>query len=78
MPEPTAESTLLNHHPGLREKVAMMADFIAWRQELPVVEVDGETFYVVGGDQLKDHDQIIVAWTNQFRPTLLSKRENHE
>ena len=68
MDEVTSETALLNRHPGLRERVAALPDFRDWRDSLPVVEVDNETFYVVGGDQLKDHDQIIVAWVNQFRP----------
>jgi hypothetical protein len=70
MTELTPETALLNRHPGLREQVATLPEFVAWRRGLPVVEVDGETFYVVGGDQLKDHDQVIVAWSNQFRPDL--------
>ena len=70
----TPETSLLDKHPGTRELVEAMPDFIAWRAALPVVEVDDETFHVVGGDQLKDHDQTIVAWVNQFRPKLL-KRE---
>jgi len=70
MTELTPETTLLNRYPGLREYVAALPEFVAWRRGLRVVEVDGETFYVVGGDQLKDNDQVIVAWSNQFRPDL--------
>jgi hypothetical protein len=73
MDELTPETALLNRHPGLRERVAALPDFIGWRDTMPVVEVDNETFYVVGGDQLKDHDQVIVAWLNQFRPDLFRK-----
>jgi len=71
--EQTNEAELLNRNPGVRELVATLPEFIAWRNALPVVEVDGETFYVVGGDQLKDHDQVSVAWVNQFRPQLLKR-----
>jgi len=67
----TPETALLNRHPGAREHVAALPDFISWRDALPVVEVDNERLYVIGGDQLKDHDQIIVAWLNQFRPDFL-------
>jgi len=70
MKERTREAVFLDQHPGVRELVAAMPDFIMWRDTLPVVEVDGETFYVVGGDQLKDYDQMCVAWVNQFRPDL--------
>lgn len=74
MEERTSEAELLDRNPGVRELVAGLPEFIAWRDALPVVEVDGETFYVVGGDQLKDHDQVSVAWVNQFRPDLLKKK----
>ena len=77
MEELTRESALLNRNPGLRERVTALSDFIAWRGALPVVEVDNETFYVVGGDQLKDHDQVIVAWANQFRPDFFSREAGH-
>jgi len=74
MEERTSEAELLDRNPGVRELVAGLPEFISWRDALPVVEVDGETFYVVGGDQLKDHDQVSVAWVNQFRPDLLKKK----
>jgi len=74
MEEQTAEAVLLDRHPGVRELVAALPDFIAWRDALPVVKVDDEMFYVVGGDQLKDHDQVAVAWVNQFRPDLLERK----
>ena len=74
----TPETVLLNRHPGAREHVAALPDFISWRDALPVVEVDNETLYVVGGDQLKDHDQIIVAWLNQFRPNFFKGEFGHE
>lgn len=74
MSEKTHEAVVLDQHPGLRDHVAGLEEFIAWRDALPVVEVDGETFYVVGGDQLKDHDQISVAWLNQHRPQLWKDR----
>ena len=70
MSETTSELALLDRHPGVRERVAAMSDFVAWKDALRVVEVDGETLFVVGGDQLKDLDQVIVAWANQFQPDL--------
>jgi hypothetical protein len=72
MKEQTREAVLLDGHPGIRELLAATPDFISWRDTLPVVEVDGETFYVVGGDQLKDHDQVSVEWVNRFRPYLFA------
>lgn len=77
MPESTHETALLDRHPGLRERVAALHDFIAWRAGMPQVQIDGEQFHVLGGDQLKDHDQLIVAWINQFRPHLFKGDAEH-
>jgi hypothetical protein len=74
MEDQTDEAKLLDRNPGVRELVASLPEFLAWRDALPVLELDGETFYVVGGDQLKDHDQVSVIWVNMFRPYLLSQR----
>jgi hypothetical protein len=72
--EQTPESRLLDQHPGVRELVEKLPEFIAWVGALPVVEVDGETFYVVGGDQLKDRDQVIVEWVRLYWPGLLERK----
>ena len=74
----TPETALLNRHSGAREHVAALPAFISWRDALPVVEVDNERLYVIGGDQLKDHDQIIVAWLQQFRPNFFKGEFGHE
>lgn len=70
--QPTRERDLLDRHPGVRDLVATLPAFLAWRAALPTVTVDGETFHVVGGDQLKDPDQTTVEWINQFQPQLLN------
>lgn len=70
MSKKTREAVILDQHPGLREHVAALPEFVTWRDALPMVLIDGETFYVVGGDQPKDDDQISVAWINQYRPHL--------
>ena len=77
MPESTHETALLNQHPGLRERVEGVPDFVAWRAGMPQVLIDGELFHVLGGDQLKDRDQLMVAWINQFRPHLLQGDAKH-
>jgi hypothetical protein len=78
MSNTTPETALLNRHQGVRERVGAMPDFLAWKNALPVVNVDDETLFVIGGDQLKDLDQIIVAWTNQFRPDLFGRPPKEE
>ena len=77
MPAPTHETSLLDQHPGLRERVEALQDFTAWRAGMPQVLIDGEQFHVLGGDQLKDRDQLMVAWINQFRPHLLKGDAEH-
>jgi hypothetical protein len=72
--EQTPESRLLDQHPGVRELVESLPEFIAWISALPEVEVDGEIFFVIGGDQLKDRDQVIVEWVRLFRPDLLERK----
>ena len=73
MGERTREAALLDEHPGVRELVGSLPEFNQWRDSLPVVDVDGETFYVIGGDHLKDQDQVYVEWIDQFRPYLLTR-----
>lgn len=71
--EETPERRLLDKNPGARDLIESLPDFLAWRDALPTVEVDGEIFWVVGGDQLKDDDQVIVEWAWQFQPELLAR-----
>ena len=77
MSDTTPEAALLDRHPGVREHVVGLTEFRVWRDTFPMVTIDEETLYVVGGDQLKDHDQLIVAWVNQFRPHLISETREH-
>ena len=77
MHESTHETSLLDQHPGLRERVAVLGDFTAWCAGMPQVLIDGELFHVLGGDQLKDRDQLMVAWIHQFRPHLLKGDAEH-
>lgn len=71
-PEQAEESKLLNQHSGLRESISALPEFVEWRGQLPTVVVDGITYYVRGGDMLKDHDQIIVEWVRRFSPHVLN------
>jgi len=77
MTERSAECSLLDQFPGLRQLVESRPGFVDWSGGLPVVEVDGETFYVVRGDQLMDRCQVIVEWVRLYEPALLeAKTEN--
>lgn len=76
--EETSERRLLEENPGIRELIESLPEFRAWRDARPMVDVDGEIFWVVGGDQLKDNDQIIVEWARQYQPGLLGSERKHD
>jgi hypothetical protein len=63
--ESTAETRVLNHYPDIRHRVARAPEFVAWRQGLRALVVDGETFYLRGGDMLRDEDQVIFEWARK-------------
>jgi hypothetical protein len=48
-----------------------MPEFMAWIEGLPQVEVDDVTYYVRGGDMLRDFNQVVCEWVRRFRPDLL-------
>jgi hypothetical protein len=61
----------LGKFPGIRKIVESIPEYVEWRDQLSTVQVDGEGFFVIGGDQLMDNDQILVEWIHLFRPELL-------
>ncbi|HEY9598973.1 MAG TPA: hypothetical protein V6C65_15920 [Allocoleopsis sp.] len=67
----TPERKLLRQHPGIREFVESLSEYTQWRANLATVSIDAERFFVMGGDQLKDDDQILVEWIRLFRPELI-------
>jgi hypothetical protein len=67
----TVESAILDRHPGLREFVSQSEQFAAWKRQLPSVFVDGVTYYVRGGDMLKDESQIMLEWVRRFHAERL-------
>ncbi|SNS21039.1 hypothetical protein SAMN06893096_102518 [Geodermatophilus pulveris] len=71
----TAEARWLQRRPGLRADVLASAEFQQWRDRLRTVVVDGATYYVRGGDSLRDEDQVVVEWIRRTRPALLQGGE---
>ena len=67
----TPESHLLDANPGAREHIQSLPEFQQWRARVPKVEIDGETFGIIGGDRLMDDDQLMVEWARLFRPGLI-------
>jgi len=72
-PEQTEESKLLDRHPGVRESISSLPEFVEWSSRLPTVVVDDVTYYIRGGDMLRDRDQIIVEWVRRFHPQTLDE-----
>jgi hypothetical protein len=74
--ERTYEAEILDDNPGVRAAVSQSEEFREWRKALPTVDVDQETYYVRGGDMLKDEDQIMLEWVRRVRPGMLPSEES--
>lgn len=51
--------------PELRRQVSATPEFRAWLEGHRSVVVDGAQFRVVGGDMLKDEDEMILTWARE-------------
>ena len=51
--------------PDLRQQVSASTEFRGWLDGHKRLVVDGTRFYVVGGDMLKDEDEMILTWARQ-------------
>ena len=71
----TTEGWFLRQRTGLRADVLASAAFQEWWDQLPTAVVDKTTYYVRGGDMLKDEDQNVVEWIRRTRPALLQGEE---
>jgi hypothetical protein len=61
----TFASRVLARHPELRKQALGSDSFQKWLKAYSTVEVDGTQFYVVGGDMLRDHDEMILNWSRK-------------
>ena len=61
----TFASRVLARHPELRKQALGSDSFQKWLKACSTVEVDGTQFYVVGGDMLRDHDEMILNWSRK-------------
>ena len=68
----TDEGLLLEKRPEIKANLATSREFNSWKSGLKRVVIDGEAFYVRGGDQLKDEDQIMVEWARRVHPSWLN------
>jgi hypothetical protein len=68
--EPSREARVLERLPEIRAAANESPDFRQWLTSLRMVQVDGETLYLRGGDILRDREQVLFEWAR--RAGLLS------
>lgn len=61
----TFASRVLARLPEIRKQALGSPDFQSWLKTHRSVVVDGAPFYVVGGDMLRDQDEMIVSWARR-------------
>ena len=61
----TFEARVLDFLPDIRVAISTSKEYIAWRDSLGAIKIDGEVLYIRGGDMLKDEDQIMFEWARQ-------------
>lgn len=71
--ERTPEGKFLARRPDVRHLVSEDAKFHEWRDSIKKVVVDDEKFYIRGGDQLVDDDQLVFEWA--FNAGVISPEE---
>jgi hypothetical protein len=57
----------LSLHPELRERVQKDKAFRNWLGQFRTVTVDDEAYFVVGGDQLRDRDELVLEWARRHQ-----------
>ncbi len=64
------EARILERMPEVRAAAEHSPEFHEWLAGLRVLQVDGETLYLRGGDMLRDREQVLFEWAR--RTGLLS------
>jgi ribosomal protein L16 Arg81 hydroxylase len=54
-------------HADLRERIEKDEAFQNWLGQFATVTVDNETYFVVGGDQLRDRDELVLEWARRHQ-----------
>jgi hypothetical protein len=57
---------VLTRLPEIREKALSSSEFEAWLRPYKTVVIDGTKFYIVGGDMLRDLDEMILSWARKL------------
>ncbi|MGI9414864.1 MAG: hypothetical protein ACR2PM_14410 [Hyphomicrobiales bacterium] len=55
----------LKTHGEIRERVLQDPEFGVWRNKFKTVVVDDMQYFIMGGDMLKDEDELILEWARQ-------------
>lgn len=63
--EKTFAFRLFQRHPNLRNQVTSDPEFEGWKDQLKTVIVDQARYFVVGGDILKDEDELALDFARQ-------------
>lgn len=50
---------------GGRDRIAQLPEFTNWLAKHRQVVVDDVAFFVVGGDMLKDQDEMMLSWARR-------------
>jgi hypothetical protein len=61
----TFAARFLRQAPGMRDRILASREFADWLKPSKSVVIDGSKFYIVGGDMLKDEDEMILSWARK-------------
>jgi hypothetical protein len=71
--EASFATRFFRRRPDLLGRVLGSAEFGAWLGRHKAVVVDGITYFVVGGDMLRDRDEMALTWAR--RNAVVSEEE---
>jgi hypothetical protein len=63
--ERSAAARFFVEHEELRRRALASPGYVQWRRQFPTIEVDGKPFRLVGGDMLRDEDELLLMWSRQ-------------
>jgi len=66
-----AEAGASDRRSEIHREVWALPEFRKWLDSLPQVVVDDVSYYVRGGDMLKDSDEVLMEWARKNRPDLM-------
>ena len=63
--EASFATRFFRRRPELLGQILGSAEFAAWLGRHKTVVVDGTTYFVVGGDMLRDRDEMALTWARR-------------